>query len=82
MAVRVRRIAFGAALLLLIGIGVWTFAQGKPAIAPQTVFSGSDVGVRIDGARGSIPTGTLVVRVEGKWIEVELSSKARVVPAR
>ena len=79
---RVRRIAAAAILLVLIGAVVWTRAQGRSTIAPQTVFSGSDLGFRVDGAPGSAPAGTLVVKVDGKWVEVDLSAKPRVVPAR
>jgi hypothetical protein len=76
-----------ALVLILIGLsaGFWVrgHAQGRGLIEPGiTVLSGSDLGFRVEGRRGATPTGTLVVRVDGKWVEAELSSRVRVLPVR
>jgi hypothetical protein len=43
------------------------FAQAKPE---PRVLSGSDIGFRIEGMnRAGLPMGTLVVRIDGKWVE-------------
>jgi hypothetical protein len=72
-----------AAAIALIGISVWAQRPlGPPApeaprpalgheIAGQ-VFSGDDLGVRVTGKvdqDGKVP-GTLVVKINGQWIEV------------
>ena len=48
-----------------------------PAVVPvptPTVISGDDIGFRIEGLRGrTTPVGKLVIRVNGQWIEPELS---------
>jgi len=75
-----------AIVLILVGlsVGFWVRgqAQGRGVLQPQAVLSGADFGFRFESARGATPTGTLVVRVDGKWIEAELSSKVRVLPVR
>jgi hypothetical protein len=47
-----------------------TMAQTRPA-APRIV-SGTDIGFRIEGTdvRTGNPTGTLVVRIDGEWVEI------------
>ncbi|HEU4688155.1 MAG TPA: hypothetical protein VFS23_07345 [Vicinamibacterales bacterium] len=52
-----------------------TMAQARPA--EPRILSGTDVGVRIEGTdvRTGNPTGTLVVRIDGKWVEVGPASR-------
>jgi hypothetical protein len=40
----------------------------QPLPEPR-VMSGADVGFRVDGLTGETPTGTVVVRVNGRWVE-------------
>jgi hypothetical protein len=44
------------------------------------VISGNDVGFRIDRNDDGIPSGRLVIRVDGRWIDTGLATPA--VPAR
>jgi hypothetical protein len=63
-----------AAVALLVTLGVLVSAQllqDRP-VQPPIVLSGSDVGFRVEGQRGDVVTGTLVVRVDGKWIDAQL----------
>ena len=41
---------------------------------PDVIFTGDDVGLKIDHMRINRVVGTLVVRVDGKWQPVELES--------
>jgi len=34
-----------------------------------TIVSGSDIGFRIERTRDGVPIGTLVVRIDGRWVE-------------
>jgi hypothetical protein len=38
-----------------------------------TILSGSDIGFRVERMQGGIPIGTLVVRVDGRWVEAGTS---------
>jgi hypothetical protein len=45
-----------------------------------TVISGNDIGFRIERNDDGIPSGRLVIRVDGRWIDTGLATPA--VPAR
>jgi hypothetical protein len=48
----------------------------QPPLTPAptlVVLSGGDIGFRVDGVRGNLPVGRFVVRVDGRWVEPELS---------
>ena len=54
-------------LASLVVVGVW--AQTLP-LAEQKVISGSDLGYRVERMdRTGKPVGTLVVRINGQWVE-------------
>jgi hypothetical protein len=65
MSVRARVVLIVIWLASFVGVGVW--AQTPPQ---QRVISGADLGFRVDGqARDGTPTGKLVVRINGQWVE-------------
>jgi len=65
------------ALLWLISLvfvgGLSAFAAQRSLPLPPTtlpqIVSGNDVGFRIDRMREGVPMGTIVVRVNGAWVE-------------
>jgi hypothetical protein len=63
------------AVLLIVAATVWVTAQAlevKPV--PHKVLTGADVGFRVEGIRGgNTPVGTLVVKVNGEWVEVDVA---------
>ena len=69
-----RRSALIAVLWMASLVGVATFARGqafayRPLPEPK-VLSGDDLGFRVTGMHGEVPAGTLVVRINGDWVEV------------
>lgn len=46
--------------------------------APDKIFSGSEIGFRVDRLDGTIPVGTFMVRVNGRWVEVEAQAVPQV----
>ena len=68
----------GSVLLALCTFGVgatWGSAQAtQPPNATPTVIAGNDLGFRIDSRKGATPVGTLVIRVNGRWVEPEFST--------
>ncbi len=66
------------ATLLIVAATAWVTAQAlavKPV--PHTVLTGADVGFRVEGIRGgNTPVGTLVVKVNGEWVEAGISTFA------
>ena len=60
----------------LIGVALTVSAHAQaqaylPLPEPK-VMSGADVGFRVDGLTGETPTGTVVVRVNGRWVNAIL----------
>jgi hypothetical protein len=55
----------------------WGQVPVPPAVVPvptPTVMSGNDIGFRVEGLRGrTTPVGRLVIRINGQWVEPELS---------
>jgi hypothetical protein len=68
-------------LASILGAG-GTAAAGEVAAHGQSneprVLSGSDLGFRIDGiAKDGAPIGTIVVRIDGKWVSPQFQSGLR-----
>jgi len=55
-------------LVSLVVAGTVAAAQVRRE-APAAVISGSDIGFRPEGWKGKARTGTLVVRINGEWVE-------------
>jgi hypothetical protein len=70
-------------MLSLVAVGalasVLTSAQARPPLVlglpsaeiteGTTILSGSDIGFRVERTQDGVPIGTLVVRVDGRWVE-------------
>ena len=58
----------------LAAVGALARAQAPaPNGKLPTVLAGNDVGFRVDRYNGNTPVGTLVVRMDGQWVEVDFS---------
>ena len=54
-----------------VAIGAAQAVNAQPV--PLRVMSGDDFGFRVQGRKGDTPVGTLVVRVNGEWVEVQFA---------
>lgn len=62
-----------AVAILVLGLTAWLTGQAlEVRPVPAKVMTGSDLGFRVDGLRGDTPVGSLVIRVNGEWVEVDL----------
>ena len=67
--------------LSLVVTAAWTTttrAQESPSPilpVPGRIIAGEDLGFRLEGQRDGVPAGTLVVRINGTWVEVRSSLK-------
>jgi hypothetical protein len=64
--------------LSLIGVGAWARAEGQQQQPPvitlgPEVVSGENLGFRVHRVQGDTRIGRLVVRVDGKWVEVQFA---------
>jgi hypothetical protein len=74
-----RRLLMLIAAVVLFAAG-WVYAQVSREVVPvnPTVVSGADVGFRVEGHRGDVAVGTLVIKVNGQWIEADPNGAPRV----
>ena len=64
-------------LSLVVVVMLGAIATAQINRTPPHILSGDDIGFRIDGTdRSGKPTGTLLVRVNGQWVEVGSAIKA------
>ena len=74
---------FTAVLLAVctFGAGVaWGASQAvQVQPVPPTVVSGADFGFRVEGRKGDTRVGSLVVRVNGQWVEAQFASGAKLI---
>lgn len=77
---RIRYFAAGFLVALILGVATaWATAQSV-FVEPVTprVVTGSDVGFCVEGLRGgSTPVGTIVIRVNGEWVQAEVTLPGR-----
>jgi hypothetical protein len=62
-----------AAVVFVMGLGMWGLAQvlEERRVQPPITVMGDDVGFRIESYKGDTVLGTLVVRVNGKWVDAQ-----------
>jgi hypothetical protein len=66
----------GSLLMVALFVSALTLAQTRPPVesrskpVPHRIMSGDDLGFRVEGidSKGQ-PVGTLVIRINGEWIE-------------
>ena len=77
MSVRTAVIVGTLWLTSLAGVAVAQREQPRlpPDIRERNIISGGDIGFRIESFRGDTPVGSLVVRVNGQWVEPVLTKK-------
>jgi hypothetical protein len=75
---RIRRLIWVFVVVLIALTGAWTYAQSLQVTpVTPTVVSGPDLGFRVVGNRGGTPVGTLVIKMNGQWVEVEIGGDGR-----
>ena len=83
-----RKWSIGVVSAMAFAAGIWTHAQVQPnnprpapplqVQPPPQIISGADFGFRVEAvAPDGTPSGKIVVRQNGQWIEVRLTAAAR-----
>lgn len=54
--------------LIAVGVAASALVLAQTA-TDRRVVSGGDIGFRIDSERNGVPTGRLVIRMNGQWVE-------------
>ena len=58
-------------LISLVTVGTAQAPAWRPLPEPKVLF-GDDVGFRVEGMRGEVPTGVIVIKVNGNWVEAQV----------
>jgi hypothetical protein len=81
MAGRIRFVVF--AFLMLAFVGGWVSAQVFPVVpVTPTVLSGENVGFRVEGYRGNVAVGRIVIQLDGEWVDAEIGGGVRRLTSR
>jgi hypothetical protein len=62
-------------LISLVAVGVSAQAPLWQPLPEPRVFFGEDVGFRVEGLRGEVPTGVIVIKINGNWVEAQVGPK-------
>ena len=61
--------------------GAWAQAQGPtPPAPPQptpNILSGADLGFRVERREGATAVGSLVVRINGQWVDTKFNMASK-----
>jgi len=70
-----------SSLALIVILGGYTLARTFPLPAPpQGIIPANDLAFRLDRTESGRAIGKLMIRVDGKWLEADLTGRGRVVP--
>jgi hypothetical protein len=65
----------GSLIAVATAAAVLMHAQARQSLPTAPIISGADIGFRVESQRGDVRYGTLMIRVDGKWIEAGFASK-------
>jgi hypothetical protein len=78
-----RRLVFVLAWVISVtAAGALGRAAAQRSNDEPAIVSGADIGFRIDGIDSGVRKGRLVVRVDGKWVDAEVTSRMHVRPIK
>jgi hypothetical protein len=76
MSIRARLSLIVGWVVSLVTVAILAHAQGAEILkivpVPQTDIFGGEIGFRVNGMRGNTPVGSLLVRINGQWVQAEL----------
>ena len=64
------------------GAGWGSGQAAQPVPVPPTILSGPDIGFRVQSRNGETPVGTLVVRVDGKWVAPQFTMGVKLLTTK
>jgi len=75
---RAQRLVWVFVIVLIAFAAAWSYAQSLQVTpVTPTVLSGADFGFRVEGNRAGTPIGTLVIKMNGQWVEAEIGGDGR-----
>jgi hypothetical protein len=84
MSLRFRCAIAAGWLISLVLTATWVSAQHRQwtPLTEPVIVSGDDVGFRVEWIKDRIPTGEIVIRLNGQWVEAHIGDPpaAQLVP--
>ena len=75
---RARHLVWVFVVVLIACAAAWGYAQTLQVTpVTPTVLSGADFGFRVEGNRAGTAVGTLVIKMNGQWVEAEIAGEGR-----
>ena len=81
MSVRAHVLLAVAWLFSLAAVAAYA-QRGVAPVRPPVVISGADIGFRVEGQQGATLVGTIVIRVNGAWVEPKVLPRPTIVASR
>ena len=53
-----------------------------PQLQAPSVIAGNDLGFRVESHTGNVPVGSLVIRINGQWVEAQFSVGVKKITTR
>jgi hypothetical protein len=66
-----KRLSVALALVGALAGAAWAQIYKRPQPQTPTIVSGADLGFRIEARKGTAAVGTLMVKIDGEWVEAE-----------
>jgi hypothetical protein len=73
-----RFVALQLAILFVLALGL--YARAQVPVRPPDIISGTDIGFRVHQTLRGRAVGSLMVRVNGQWMEAWVTSRGGIVP--
>ena len=75
---KAERLVWVFVVVMIACAAAWSYAQSLQVTpVTPTVVSGADFGFRVEGNRAGTPVGTLVIKMNGQWVEAEVGAVGR-----
>lgn len=76
----IRRVVTVGAIVMALCVGRWSVGWTQEAATRPLILSGDDIGFQVTEVMNGVPSGFLVVRLNGKWVPI--SNAPRVFPVK
>lgn len=75
---RFRYLVLGVAIAVMSSLATWQWTSAQvtevvpqPPVIDESIKSGADIGFRIQSVNRSKAIGTLVIKVNGRWVDAQ-----------
>jgi hypothetical protein len=67
-------ILWALSLIVVAVVAASAQARAYRALPEPKIFTGTDIGFRVEAMHGEMPTGTVVIRINDQWVEAKVGA--------